>query len=269
MRVLPRSDAEAMRRGRNELVYGSTGALGKHPLAALGPHERAELVHSVAQQLPDGPVAARFRELAQQIQALGDRHVEASCMLASMALEVVWRLWRAAEHINDLDAEQRERNHRHPRRMRMLNSAEVPLWVLSTLQGMSMKELKALTPEALLVLAGLENAEGPAHDGGQLLDQARAALRVLRVLALLGVEPSHLGELVALLIIRVDDGDHMPSLAVQEVPVPVHPCHPPGDLVLAEPRVPRAPGGAVLRRSINRDRHQLHGCGERGRSLTA
>jgi hypothetical protein len=59
-------------------------------------------------------------------------------MLASMALEVVWGLWRAAEHINDLDAEQRERNRRHPRRMRMLNSAEVPLWVLSALQGMSM-----------------------------------------------------------------------------------------------------------------------------------
>lgn len=268
MRVLTQADAEAIRRGRNELAHGSSRALERHPLAAMEPEERAELVLSVSQRLPDGPVAASFRRIAEDIRALGDRHTAASCHLAGMVLEVVWILWRSAERIGDLEAEQQERIRRHPRRMRMLDSAEVPLWVLGALQGMSTADLRTLTPEALLALAGLEDADGPDRHDGRLLSQARAALRVLRLLALLGVEPPCLNELLALLVVSIRGHDDT-SPAVQGVPVPVRPCHPPGELVLAEPRVPRAPGCAVFRRFIDRDRHQLHRCGVRGRRLTA
>lgn len=270
MRVLTQADAEAIHQGRNELAHGgSTKALERHPLAAMGPEGRAELVLSVSQRLPDGPVAAVFRRIAEDIRDLGDRHTAASCHLAGTALEVVWLVWRSAERIGDLEAEQQDRIRRHPGRMRMLNSAEVPLWVLGALQGMSTADLTTLTPETLLALAGLEEADGPVRHDGRLLSQARAALRVLRLLALLGVEPPCLNELLALLVVSIRGHDDTSSAAVQNVPLPARPCHPPGELVLAEPRVPRAPGSAVFRRFIDRDRHQLHRSGGRGRRLTA
>lgn len=269
MGVLTRADAEAIRHSRNELAHGSSKALERHPFAAMEPEERAGLVLSVSQRLPDGPVADAFRGIAEDIRVLGDRHPAASCHLAGMVLEVVWVLWRAAEHIGDLEAEQQERIRHHPRRMRMLDSAEVPLWVLSALQGMPMMDLTALTPEALLVLAGREDADGPGCQGDGSLSQARAALRVLRMLALLGVEPHCLSELLAFLAVSIRGrADTLPS-AVQDVPIPVWPCHPPGELVLTEPRVPRAPGCVVFRRSIDRDRRQLHECGVRRRRSTA
>lgn len=270
MRVLTRADAEAMCRGRNELVYGLNGVPESHPLAAMEPEKRAELVLSVSQRIPDERVAASFRRIAEDIRALGDRHTAASCHLAGIVLEVVWVLWGSVERIGDLEAEQQERIRWHPRRIRMLDSAEVPLWVLGSLQGMSTADLRTLTPEVLLALAGLEDVDSPDRHDGRLLSEARAALRVMRVLALLGAEPPCLNELLVLLAVSIRGGhDDTSSSAVQDVSLPARLCHPPGELVLAEPQVPRAPGCAVFRRSIDRDRHQLHKCGARGRRLTA
>lgn len=203
--------------------------------------ERAELVLSVAERLPEGRFAAQCKDIAAQVLALGDQHLEASCMLAGMGLEVVWELWLSAQEIENLEAEQRARSQHHPRRLRMLTAAEVPLWVLSAVQDVSMAELRRLTPEKLLALAGLEDF-GSTDLERESLSQAGSALHLLRALALLGVEPSHLSELLALLEARVNDTDDRNGSSVRDVPIPVRPCHPPGELVLAGPCVPRAPG---------------------------
>ncbi|MFD3515045.1 hypothetical protein [Streptomyces sp. NPDC058657] len=164
MATIPRPDAENLKRGRNDIAHlRYEGAWeGRHPLASVSARERAELVRSVVVLLPEY-YAARFQHYVEDLLVLGDRNPAASCMLASAVLEVSWQLWWAASEIEKLEADQRARSQRHPRRMQMLTEAEIPLWVLKVVQGMPLPELQTVTPKELLVRAGRDDLGDLSH----------------------------------------------------------------------------------------------------------
>jgi hypothetical protein len=136
--------------------------------------------------------------------------------------------------------------------------------VLAALAGKSSDDLGQMTARELVMLAGHAS---PKVGGRDLLMEAEAALGLLRTLAVLDVEPGAWNELLSRLAARLEAAED--ASQVGEFVVPPRPCHPPGELVMAQPQIPRAPGCAVPRRSSDRGRRRLRKCGGRGGRLAA
>lgn len=187
-------------------------------------------------------------------------------LLVGNAVDHVRQVWRVSDEIESLQAEEAALGGSNHRLMRVLRSAPVPLWVLAVLRDTPRSHILSLTAEQLLELAGLD---GPSFRFKRVtredaLTEATAVLDLLRILAVLGLEPSSWNEFLRGLAARLEHADHIQASRVEEVPVPPRPCRPPGELVTAAPRVPRAPGHVVPRCSTGRGRTQLRCLGRRG-----
>ncbi|MFF4941964.1 hypothetical protein [Streptomyces rubiginosohelvolus] len=264
MVAVSKSDSHAISKGLMALRYGADGALDEHPLAARGSQDMASLLRTVAGYVSGTPLAAHVARLAKDAKSLADINPQASCLLASYALHPIEDLWREADTINDLELDQVARSHGHPHRLRMLRSANVPLWALEELRAMPPETLWAIAPETLVDLAEVSEIQGLGRD--DLVAQAADVLCLLRILSVLASAPSEVIELLQLLDLGNDEADASFPLYVQHKQAPARACRPPGALVLAEPRVPRAPGHAVPRRPPVEGRCRLR---QRGGRLIA
>ncbi|MFF9091478.1 hypothetical protein ACF1BE_35045 [Streptomyces sp. NPDC014991] len=264
MVAVSKSDSDAISRGLVALRYGVDGALDGHPLAVRGSQGVASLLHTVASRVSGTPMAAHIVRLAMDAKALADTNPQASCLLASYALHPVEELWRDADTVNDLELDQVARSHGHPHRLRMLRSAKVPLWALEELLAMPPEMLWVITPETLVELAEVSELQGLGRD--ELVAQAAGILCLFRILSVLAAAPSEVIELLQLLDLGNDEAAAMSASYLQRKRAPARACRPPGALVLAQPRVPRAPGRAVPRRSNVEGRCRLR---QRGGRLIA
>jgi hypothetical protein len=113
------------------------------------------------------------------------------------------------------------------RARRVLRSARIPLWVMRALSGVDVEDPRLMTAEDLVVRAGLSQPVAPRFRAvGEpspeaLLADAESALRVLRVLATLGVPPAAWNDFLEGLVVS-PQGDttaveHHPTIVVQHV----------------------------------------------------
>ncbi|MFD9118833.1 hypothetical protein [Streptomyces bottropensis] len=277
--------AQAIGHARNCFAHGRSVDVQEHSLADLEVADQVVLLRELAKCVaPETPFAQLCERRADALLVLAEKVSEmpeaneasmprmGSLLLTNQAVEYVARLWRFAEQIEKLQGEQAALGGDHHRRLRVLKAAEIPLWALNALGGMSEDSLKTMTPEKLLELSG-RGIAGPAlaarsSDETRLLREAEAVLALLRVLVVLGMEPTSWNEFLSRLTARLEADDTVEASRVVEFDVPPRPCRPPGELVTAEPRVPRAPGCAVPRRNRHRGRSRLHHRGGRGGRLT-
>ncbi|MFH8737129.1 hypothetical protein [Streptomyces sp. NPDC017964] len=208
-------------------------------------------------ELASGVVAAEDR-LAELGRA--DEAVDIRALMIGQPMEWVVHVWRLADQMDELRARQKAWGMGHHRIARALKSARIPLWVVSALDGISRDDLRAMTPDDLVSRANL---------GDVALAEAAQVLDRLRVIALLGIEPTDWKNFLDQLAARLEAAEEFQASRVAEVSIPPRPCHPPGGLLLTEPRVPRAPGRAVPRRITLQGRCRLHQPGGRGGRLTA
>ncbi|AQU70085.1 hypothetical protein BBN63_31820 [Streptomyces niveus] len=188
-----------------------------------------------------------------------DEATRVRAVMIGLPMEWVVQVWRFADRMDELRARQKAWGRDNHRIARVLRSAHIPLWAVDALDGISIDGLRVMTPSDLLHLAGREEVS---------LAEAAHVLDRLRVLALLGVEPAEWNDLLENLAAQFEAAEGIQVSRVDEVAVPPHPCHPPGALVLAEPRIPRAPGHVVPRRITPQGRRRLHHVGGRGGRLT-
>ncbi|WP_159401659.1 hypothetical protein [Streptomyces sp. NRRL F-5053] len=242
--------------------------VGKHPVVHRTAEEQARLLRSMARCVQDTRFAEMCRDLATDVVTAEDRLVELGradeatgirALMIGQPMEWVVQVWRIADLMDELRARQRAWGMSHHRIARVLKSARIPMWVVGALDGIAHDDLRAMTAGELVSRAGL---------GEVWLEEAARVLDRLRALALLGVEPADWNEFLEKLAARLEVAEASQSSLVEEVAVPPQPCHPPGALLIAEPRVPRAPGHVVPRRPIHRDRGQLHHHGGLGGRLT-
>lgn len=272
MAAVPAAVANDVWRARCTVMHShfrNLDSVAKHPVVHRTPQQQARLLRSMARCVRDSRFAKMCRDnaalllVAEDRLAEEDRADEATTVRAltiGMPMEWVVQLWRLADLLSELRARQRAWGEGHHRIARVLRSARIPLWALSALEGISLQDLGAMTPGDLASRAG--RSEGSLREAAQVLDR-------LRALALLGIEPADWDEFLGKLAARLEAAEDKRASRVDEVTVPPHPCHPPGALLLTEPRVPRAPGRAVPRRVTTQGRRRLHHAGGRGGRLTA
>ncbi|MFB7512924.1 hypothetical protein [Streptomyces sp. NPDC056144] len=272
--------ADAIRHARNRVVHHSSVELQEYPLANLSVDEQVTLLRELAKCAPRTPFAQLCEDMAGDLRLfavpINDRMMtfpevdvvrSRSLLLTHGAVEFVARLWRLAEQLEELRGQQIALGEGHHRRLRVLKAAEVPLWALNALAVMPEDGLKTMTPKRLLELSDRGDA-GTAlaardSDEARLLREAEAVLDLLRVLTVLGMEPTSWNEFLSQLAQRLEPHDTIEASRVMEFEVPPRPCRPPGELVMADPRVPRAPGFGAPRRPSRRGRSQLHHHGRR------
>ncbi|MFD4829130.1 hypothetical protein ACFWPV_04620 [Streptomyces uncialis] len=238
--------------------------VGLHPVVHRAPEEQARLLRGMARCVKDTVFAEMCLNFAASLATVGNRLAEQGrsdeatavrALMIGQPMEWVVQVWRLADRMDELRARQNAWGKDHHRIARVLKSAHIPLWAVGALDEISSDELRAMTPSDLADLAGLGNAS---------LAEAAHVLNRLRFLALLGIEPTVWNEFLEKLTARLEAAEVLQTSWVEEVLVPPHPCHPPGALVLAEPRVPRAPGHVVPRRITPQGRRRLHHVGGRG-----
>ncbi|QHV83527.1 hypothetical protein C0R01_31370 [Streptomyces albidoflavus] len=242
--------------------------VGQHPVVHRAPGEQARLLRAMARCVRDTKFAEMCLESAAAVVTIegrladegrSDEATRLRALMIGMPMEWVVQVWRFADRMDELRARQKAWGRDNHRIARALRSAHIPLWAVDALGGISIDDLRVMTPSDLLHLAGREEVH---------LTEAAHVLDRLRVLALLGVEPAEWNDLLDSLTVRFEATDGTQVSRVEEVAVPPHPCHPPGALVLAEPRIPRAPGHVVPRRITPQGRRRLHHVGGRGGRLT-
>nr|WP_128862185.1 hypothetical protein [Streptomyces sp. HB202] len=278
MAAVSADTADAIQQARNHVVHHDSVDLKRYPLADLSLPEQVALLRELVKCAAGSPFADLCEDMAGDLLHFADRASQIpdlpvdmprmrSLMLTNGAVEFVARLWRLADQLDRLQGEEIALGEEHHRRLRVLKAAEIPLWALSALGSMPEDSLKDLTAEKLLALSsqGIAGQALAARDSDQtrLMREAETILTLLRVLAVLGVEPDSWNEFLERLTARVETDDTLEASRVVEFAVPPRPCHPPGELVMAEPMVPRAPGHPVPRRSVHRGRSQLHHHGRR------
>jgi hypothetical protein len=292
MAAVPLDAAQAIGRMRAHVRYGTTdespavaGDQVQHPLIDGSVAQRAALLKVLAGCAPGTQFAQVCRTAAEQLvefektTASGDNNVnnafrKYAILIIGNIAQFVLQAWGAAGRIDTLAAQQENLSAGNPRARRVLKAARIPLWAVSTLSKVDTEDLRSMTAMELVRRAGL----GQPHSTGFvwlgepsqeiLLADAEAALRLMRILATLRLEPTAWNAILEHVAFRLEAYEETCASRVEEVPVPPRPCHPPGGIVLSEPRVPRAPGGAAPRRRIDRDRCQLHRSGRRGGRLT-
>lgn len=280
MAAVPADTADAIRQARNHVAHHNSVDLKRYPLADLSVPEQVTLLRELVKCAAGSPFADLCEDMAgdllhfaERASKIPDLRLEPdmprmrSLMLTNGAVEFVARLWRLTDQLDKLQGEEIALGEEHHRRLRVLKAAEIPLWALSALGSMPEDCLKDMTAEKLLVLSG-QGIAGQAlaardSDQTRLMREAETILTLLRVLAVLGMEPDSWNEFLAQLTARVETHDTLEAPRVVEFAVPPRPCHPPGELVMAEPMVPRAPGHPVPRRSVHRGRSQPHHHGRR------
>ncbi len=272
MTAVPRTEAAAITDARNRLAHFA-GPVDldqvQHPLVTASCEERAELVMSLARLAPGTPFASvceRFAEAIRQLELMDvpaawvEHSRKRELMMAGEVMRFVQHAWSLAGQIDDLQAGQDALCGRGPRTQRVLRKARIPLWVVNALKDIDPYDLRSMTAVALLDLADFKDPE-LLHRGERSRDaflaEAASALQVLRVLTILNVEPAAWNELLERLDARLEAAERPDASRVGEVAVPPRPCRPPGELVLAEPRVPRAPGCVAPRRSIDMGRRRV------------
>lgn len=243
-------------------------SFGKHPVVHRGPREQARLLRSMARCVQDSRFAEMCRSNADFLVVAEDRLAEADradeavtvrALALGMPMEWVVHLWRLADVMSELRARQKAWGKGHHRIARVLRSARIPLWVVGVLDEISLDELREMTPSDLIGRAG--GRESSLAEAARVLDR-------LRVLALLGVEPTAWNMLLDTLAACLEAAaDARASYAVER-DVPLQPCRSPGGLLRSEPRVPRAPGCAVPRAVTVQGRRRLHQAGGCGGRLT-
>jgi hypothetical protein len=290
MAAVPRDTAAEIVRARNNVAHGHPGSYSsfvsevKHSLVAGSGAERTSALRALAARAPGTRFAQACTEAAERITAFNrftaagdDRIVESAqtviLMLVADVMRVVLDTWRETGGIATLDAQQESLSAGNDRARRVLRAARIPLWVMRALSGVDVENLRLMTAEDLVDRAGLSRPVAPRFSvAGEpspeaLLADAESALRLVRFLAMLRVPPAVWNDFLEGLAGRLEATADTIVSKVGEVPVPPRPCHPPGELVMSEPRVPRAPGAAVPRDRTDRGRSRLHRCGgRRGRS---
>jgi hypothetical protein len=292
MAAVPRDAAEAIWRMRCNAVHRFPGTSSglvddpvRHPLIDGSGVQRAVLLRALAGCAPGTPFAQFCSQAAEQIVALdlvrtgadansGDAYRMVGLTMVGEVMRFVLQAWNAAGRIDALDAQQDAWCARNHRARRVLRAARIPLWVVSALSGVNSEDVRSMTAETLVERAGLSQAMVRGFDAEEpspaaLLADAESALRLLRILAALQVEPAAWNSLLEEVAARMEAVADTNATGVGEIPVPPRPCQPPGALILSEPRVPRAPGPVAPRRRIDRDRSRLRHCGGCGGRLAA
>jgi hypothetical protein len=287
MSAVSRDTAAEIVRVRNNVAHGHPGSYSpfvsevKHSLVAGSGAQRTSALRALAACAPGTAFAQVFTQVAERITAFDrfcaagdDRTVEsartASLMLVADVMRVVLDTWREAGGIATLDAQQKTLSAGSDRAQRVLRSARIPLWVMRVLSGVDVEDLRLMTAEDLLARAGLSQPVAPRFSAvGEpsseaLLADAESALRLVRFLAMLRVPPAAWNDFLEGVAVRIEATADTTASKVGDVPAPPRPCHPPGELVMSEPRVPRAPGAAVPRDRTDKGRSRLHRCGGRG-----
>ncbi|MFI0091852.1 hypothetical protein [Streptomyces bobili] len=242
MSVVPRDVAYAIRRGFVHARYEDGCGLREHPQCNDHVQGLIDSVNFLGKHIADHPLSQWFQEVVTTLTVLKDSRpcsYMSSTVLASHPFELITDLWRSAPRITELHGQEHTWSQGHPRRRNMLAAAGIPLWVLEQLHTADLRSLQNLTPEELIDRAAISGLDRYGLGHAKLVEQAHAALRLLRVLMVLAVVQH---QLLASWLVADTAGPEHP---VPEPPVPERPCRPPGALLLASPRVPRAPGGPL------------------------
>jgi hypothetical protein len=273
MAAVPADVADNVWRARCSVLHGhfdSFGNLGKYPVVHRVPREQARLLRSMARCSQGSRFAEMCRTNADRLMTTADRLAEKDradeavtvrALALGMPMEWVLQLWRLADVMGELSARQKTWSKGHHRIARALKSARIPLWVVGALDEFSLDDLRDMTPSDLVSRAG--RSESSLNEAARVLDH-------LRILALLGVEPTAWNMLLLeTLAACLEAAEDVRASYAAKLDVPLRPCRPPGGLLRSEPRVPRAPGCAVPRAVTVQGRRRLHHAGGRGGRLTA
>ncbi|MFJ4633416.1 hypothetical protein [Streptomyces sp. NPDC088847] len=219
--------------------YEDGCGLREHPQCSDRVQSLIDSVNFLGKHIADHPLSQWFQEVVRNLTVLKDSRPCSylpSTVLAGHPFELITELWRSTPRITELHGRENTWSQGHPRRRNMLAAAGMPLWVLEQLHTADLRSLQDLTPEELIERAALRGLDRYGLDHAKLVEQAHAALRLLRVLMVLAVVQHQL--LASWLAADTAGYEWLAS----EPPVPERPCRPPGALLLASPRVPRAPG---------------------------
>ncbi|MET7913839.1 hypothetical protein ABZS98_37580 [Streptomyces avermitilis] len=272
MAAVPEGVADNVWRARCTVMhhhFKRHDSFAKHPVVHKAPHEQARLLRSMARCARGSDFAEMCRTSADVLVETEDRLAEKGrtdeavtvrALTLGTPMEWVVQLWRLADAMSELQARQKDWGKGHHRIARVLRSARIPLWAVGALDGISLDSLSAMTPGDLLSRAGL--GESYLHEAAQVLDR-------LRVIALLGLEPTAWNMLLDTLAACLEAAADSMASCAEKRDVPLRSCRSPGELLRAEPRVPRAPGCAVPRAVTVQGRRRLHHAGGRGGRLTA
>jgi hypothetical protein len=239
MSAVPKDVAYAIRRVSIHARYEGRCGLREHPHCSDHVQSLIDSVNFLSKHIADHPLSQWFQEVVATLTVLKDSQpcsYLSSTILAGHPFELLTDLWRSAPRITELHSQEHSWSQGHPRRRSMLTAAGIPLWVLEQLHTADLRSLQDLTPEELIKRAAIRGLDRYGLDHAKLVEQAHAALRLLRVLMVLAVVRH---QLLASWLFADTAGPEYPAL---EPPVPERPCRPPGALLLASPRVPRAPG---------------------------
>ncbi|MBB5959688.1 hypothetical protein FHS29_006309 [Saccharothrix tamanrassetensis] len=188
-------------------------------------------------------------------------------MLVGEVMDFARQVWKTAGRIEEFEKRQEELCGNRARAKRLRKKTRIPLWAVGYLSGITAGDLRSLTPEDLLHRAGpgvvsrlrelvlhgnlnpMGTFDGPEKlyggDHSRYLDEAKTALLLMRALVALRVEAAAWEDFFRDLVARLEAVKAARVSRVAHPLVPPRPCRPPGELILAEPRVPRAPGHAV------------------------
>ncbi|MEU4889164.1 hypothetical protein [Streptomyces xinghaiensis] len=267
MAAVPEGVADHVWRARCAVMHSHFArydSFAKHPVVHRGAKEQARLLRSMARCVQGSGFAEMCRTNADLLVAAEDRLAEQGradeaitvrALTLGMPMEWVVQLWRLADVMSELSARQKAWEQGHHRIARVLRSARIPLWAVAALDEISLDELREMTPSDLISRAGL--GESSLAEAAQVLDR-------LRVLALLGCEPTAWNILMDTLAACLEAAADVQASHAMERNVPLQPCRSPGGLLRSEPRVPRAPGCAVPRAVTVQGRRRLHQAGGRG-----
>ncbi|QKV95980.1 hypothetical protein HUT19_33120 [Streptomyces sp. NA02950] len=273
MAAVPEGVAVNVWRARCTVMHGhfrdGYDSFSKHPVVHRAPQEQARLLRSMARCVQDARFAEMCRDHADHLVVAEDRLTEEGktdeaitvrALALGMPMEWMVQLWRLADVMSELRARQKAWGENHHRIARALKSARIPLWVVAALDEIPLDDLRSMTPRDLVSRAG--RSEGFLTEAARVLDS-------LRILALLGVEPAAWNTLLDILTACLEAEAEIQASCTAKRDVLPRLCRPPGQLLRAEPRAPRAPGPAIPRSVTVQGRRRLHRAGGCGGRLTA
>jgi hypothetical protein len=239
MSAVPKDVAYAVRRKSMHARYEARCGLREHPHCSDHVQDLIDSVNLLSKHIAGHPLTQWFQHVVTNLTALKDSQPCAylvSTILAGLPYALLTDLWQSAPTITALHRQENSWSQGHPRRRSMLAAAGIPLWVLEQLHTADLRSLQNLTPEELIERAAVRGLDHYGLDHTTLLEQAHTALRLLRLLMVLAVVQH---QLLASWLAADTAAPECPPL---QPLVLERPCKPPGALLLASPRVPRAPG---------------------------